>query len=96
MKYQAVLLSAAILAGTAVQTRAQDALSWGGFYGGVSINATNTDAKVGSNAIHKYRTKAATLGLFAGYNFARDSGFVWGPELAIQTINASAKILNPT
>ncbi|MFT5796810.1 MAG: hypothetical protein ACI84R_000863 [Candidatus Azotimanducaceae bacterium] len=81
------VISTAITFTLAVQVRAQD--RWAGFYGGISLDAVDTTSNVGTNATHSYSQNGASLGLYAGYNIVRSSGFVWGPEVSLTGVNAS-------
>ena len=87
MHYRTVLLVAAIAAGVGVKAQAQD--RWAGFYGGVSVNSNKTTASVGANATHRYKTSnnISISGLYAGFNFAGNGGFVWGPEIGITALD---------
>ncbi len=87
MHYRTVLLVAAIATGFAVKAQAQD--RWAGFYGGVSINSNRTTANVGGNATHRFKTSKniAISGLYGGFNFAGNGGFVWGPELSLTALD---------
>jgi len=60
---------------------------WAGFYAGVSVDAVTSTAQVGTSSVHDFKDKTANLGGFAGYNFVRGNGFVWGPELAVTAIS---------
>ncbi|HGG65426.1 MAG TPA: porin family protein [Rhodobacteraceae bacterium] len=87
MHYRTVLLVAAIATGFAVKAQAQD--RWSGLYGGISVNNNRTTANVGANAAHRYKTSKniSISGLYAGYNFAGNGGFVWGGELGITALD---------
>lgn len=78
-----ILAGAVALCGAAAQ--AQD--SWAGRYAGISIDAVDARSNVGSNAVHRYRDKTANFGLFAGVNFVRSGGFVWGPEISLTSVS---------
>lgn len=87
MLYRALILTSAIILGLGAEAQAQD--WWAGFYAGLSLDAVDTSSDVASNATHRYSDNGASLGLYAGYNYARANGFVWGPEIALTGINAS-------
>ncbi|MEP1518658.1 outer membrane beta-barrel protein [Ascidiaceihabitans sp.] len=87
MLYRALILTSAIILGLGAGAQAQD--RWAGFYAGLSLDAVDTSSDVASNATHRYSDNGASLGLYAGYNYARANGFVWGPEIALTGINAS-------
>lgn len=69
--------------GTGVQAQQE----WAGAYGGVSIDAVRSSSDVQSSAVHTYKEQAANVGLFAGYNFVRNNGFVWGPEVSLTSVS---------
>ncbi len=81
MKRQVLILSAAIVAGFAIETQAQD--RWEGYYAGLSLDAKITSGSVGGNANHNYSEKNALIGIYAGRNFVTASGLVWGPEISL-------------
>ncbi len=81
MRFRELFLAAAIGAGTILshQARAQDAME--GFYGGLSLVFNDFQTDVGSNDVHEHDDDSAALGVYGGYLFVHDSGFVWGPEV---------------
>lgn len=83
MHYRIVLLATVISVGFSVKAQAQD--HWSGFYGGISLNAPRTSVDIGSNTTHRHKstTNEAIAGVYAGYNFTRAGGLVWGPELGL-------------
>ncbi|MEE9427547.1 MAG: outer membrane beta-barrel protein [Paracoccaceae bacterium] len=87
MEHRVLILSAAIVAGFALQSRAQD--RWDGYYAGISLDAKHTQGSVGGNANHTYTDKTALVGLYAGRNFVSSSGFVWGPEISLAPFDLS-------
>lgn len=91
MLFREMILSGAICVGALVSTpqgaAAQD--RWQGYYAGLSLDSVDVGSNVGSNATHVFSERSAALGAYAGYNFVRDNGFVWGPELALTGLSAS-------
>ena len=74
---------------TAGAALAQD--YWAGYYGGISIDAVRNTSKVQGSTVHSYKDKATSLGLYAGYNVVRATGFVWGPEIKLTGVSTSGR-----
>ena len=81
MKHRATLLLAAITIALASEGQAQD--NWEGWYAGLSLNGSDTNASISGSNTHKFDIRSESLGAFAGYNINRGNGFVWGPELSL-------------
>lgn len=78
-------LGGVVLMVSATMAQAQD--DWAGYYGGISIDAVKSTSQVGASTLHSYKDKTANLGVYGGYNFVRDNGFVWGPEVSLTSIS---------
>lgn len=87
MLYRELILTSAIAMSLCAPVHAQD--RWAGTYAGISIDSIKTSSDVGASAPHSYSQNGASLGLYAGYNFVRSNGFVWGPEITLTGLNAS-------
>ena len=87
-------LIAGLIAVQASGVAAQD--RWAGYYGGLSIDALDSTAEVPGNARLSFRDKTANLGLYAGYNFVRGNGFVWGPEVSLTSVSTDGSATDAT
>ena len=90
MLFRTLLLSGAIILGFAVQNASAQE-RWSGAYGGLSLSLNATDSNVKGSAVHRYESDVLSLGVHGGYNFARQSGFVWGPDILLTGLNASGR-----
>ena len=92
MIYRQFLLAGGIALGVfAQQTQAQETSAqarWQGLYGGLAITAQEQSSAVKNSGVHRYSEESATLGLYGGYNFVRDNGFAWGPDLLITGLSS--------
>lgn len=84
MHYRELILSSAILLGTALGGEAQE--RWEGLYGGLSLTGSKAKSQIAGSAVHKHEAHGVGLGLHVGYNFANGNGFVWGPELMASSL----------
>ncbi len=90
MLFRTTLLSGAIILGFAVQNASAQE-RWSGAYGGLSLSLNATDSKVKGSATHRYNSDVISLGFHGGYNFARQNGFVWGPDILLTGLDASGR-----
>lgn len=86
MQYKYIILGT--IAGIVLvgQARAQD--RWAGGYWGLSLDGIEAEARVGNSSVHKYKDDHVSLGGYAGYNFVRDTGLVWGPEVSLHGVSS--------
>ena len=87
MQYRLGLLVAAGVIAVGLQAEAQD--RWAGLYAGLSLDRSKSDVAVGSNATHRYASGDTSIGGYVGYNFVREGGFVWGPEIGLTGISSN-------
>lgn len=88
MIYRIISLGCAISLGLWAQAAsAQD--RWAGTYGGIALSGIDAKAGISSSTTHSFRDKHATLGIYAGKNYVRSNGFVWGPDVVLSGLSSS-------
>lgn len=88
MIYRAICLTAAICFGLGVKySHAQE--RWQGAYVGGALTFNGAETSVQGSSVHRYKDDSVTLGVFGGYNFARPTGFVWGPDVTLSGLGTS-------
>ncbi|MGB0439588.1 MAG: outer membrane protein [Paracoccaceae bacterium] len=94
MKHIAPLLGAAFATLLAGEVAAQDA--WAGWYGGLSLNHTDSDTFISGSDTHSFDVETGSLGFFGGFNKVRPGGLVWGPEVAITSLGETKSATDAT
>lgn len=94
MKLRELILGACLVLGFVAKADAQD--RWNGWYGGFSLNGTDSASQVGTNTTHDYKQENGSVGAFVGYNKAGRGNYVWGGELALSGLGARGERTDAT